>query len=372
MNTELRFLWWLHRRLTPDPRENHCWSPYSVTATLGLLAEITRGRTRAEVVEALGVDPADPEFVDSLHTAAYPEVESRDSVEPRDSVALAIVNRLWVDERLPLETGSPAALEQRFGAAIRAVPFREAPERARERINQDVADVTRQLIPDLVKPGAVNSDTVAALVNALYLKAPWQEVFDPNETRTGSFRTPAGELPVSLMRVSARLGYAHRHGWQVVRAGLAGGFDAFVLLPDAELVTAEPALDHETLLRLLEAVEPCPVELRMPRFAVSGSGELDEPLADLGVRQAFTPAADFASLTPRPLRISTALHEAVLRVDEHGVEGAAATAVMMRLTSLFDDPVRVRVDRPFLFLLRHRRSGVVHFLARITDPGRPQ
>ncbi|SDK70112.1 serpin B [Actinopolyspora mzabensis] len=365
VNTELRFLWWLHRRLAPDPRENHCWSPYSVTATLGLLAETTRGRTRAEVVEALGMDPADPEFVESLNAAASPEAESP------DSVALAIANRLWTDERLPLETDSPAALEQRFGAGIHTAPFRDAPERARERINQDVADVTRQLIPELVKPGAVNSETVAALVNALYLKAPWQEVFDPNETRTGSFRTPDGELPVSLMRVSARLGYAHHHGWQVVRAGVAGGFDAFVLLPDAELATAEPALDHATLLRLLEAVEQCPVELRLPRFAVAGSGELDEPLAALGVRRAFTPAADFAPLTPRPLRISTALHEAVLRVDEHGVEGAAATAVMMRLTSLFDDPVRIRVDRPFLFLLRHRQSGFVHFLARITDPGRP-
>jgi serpin B len=28
----------------------------------------------------------------------------------------------------------------------------------------------------------------------------------------------------------------------------------------------------------------------------------------------------------------------------------------------------VRVDRPFLFLVRHRTSGAIYFLARITRP----
>ncbi len=57
-------------------------------------------------------------------------------------------------------------------------------------------------------------------------------------------------------------------------------------------------------------------------------------------------------------------------VDEAGLEGAAATAMMMRLTAIVrePEPVRVEVDRPFLFLVRHRDSGALYFLARITDP----
>ena len=63
---------------------------------------------------------------------------------------------------------------------------------------------------------------------------------------------------------------------------------------------------------------------------------------------------------------------AVLRVDEQGLEGAAATAAVVSLTAAAPPsrPVVVRLDRPFLLLVRHRRSGEVYFLARVADPGR--
>jgi serpin B len=61
----------------------------------------------------------------------------------------------------------------------------------------------------------------------------------------------------------------------------------------------------------------------------------------------------------------------VLTVDEQGLEGAAATGMVMRALALHRDlsePVVVRVDRPFLFMVRHRPSGAVYFLARVTSP----
>jgi serpin B len=67
--------------------------------------------------------------------------------------------------------------------------------------------------------------------------------------------------------------------------------------------------------------------------------------------------------------VSEVLHQAVLRVDEQGFEGAAATALTMRLTSMIiDEPVAVTVDRPFLLLVRHAGTGAVYFLARVVEP----
>lgn len=63
------------------------------------------------------------------------------------------------------------------------------------------------------------------------------------------------------------------------------------------------------------------------------------------------------------------LHQAVLRLDEQGLEGAAATAVQMRTMSLISgDPLEVRVDRPFLLLVRHAGTGAVYFFARVVRP----
>jgi serpin B len=60
----------------------------------------------------------------------------------------------------------------------------------------------------------------------------------------------------------------------------------------------------------------------------------------------------------------------VLKVDEQGLEGAAATAVMIRLMSMDTRrPLEVRVDRPFLLVVQHAATGALYFLARVTDPG---
>jgi serpin B len=104
---------------------------------------------------------------------------------------------------------------------------------------------------------------------------------------------------------------------------------------------------------------------------VSATVELQQPLEAVGVHRLFTPGeADLHGLTPADAYLSKAVHQAVLRVDEQGLEGAAATAMMISLTAFVAPPrpVVVRVDRPFLLLVRHRASGAVYFLARVVEP----
>jgi serpin B len=55
-------------------------------------------------------------------------------------------------------------------------------------------------------------------------------------------------------------------------------------------------------------------------------------------------------------------------VDETGTEAAAATAVIIGLTSVEDPPVRVEVNRPFVFLIEHSSTGEILFLGQVTNP----
>jgi serpin B len=71
------------------------------------------------------------------------------------------------------------------------------------------------------------------------------------------------------------------------------------------------------------------------------------------------------------LFIAKALHKAFVEVDEKGTEAAAATAIVMGLTSapVQSEPPRVfRADRPFIFLIRHKASGAILFAGRVMDP----
>jgi serpin B len=121
---------------------------------------------------------------------------------------------------------------------------------------------------------------------------------------------------------------------------------------------------------LLPRLDQRRVALSLPRFEVTGRSELSTALTALGAGTAFTPEADFSALTPGHMRISALVHQSVLRVDESGLEGAAATASLVRLTAAVrePEPIRVDVDRPFLFLVRDQETGAVHFLARVTAP----
>jgi len=89
------------------------------------------------------------------------------------------------------------------------------------------------------------------------------------------------------------------------------------------------------------------------------------------VETLFGSSADLSGISSEPLYVSSAIHESVLKLDEQGLEGAAATALGMRL-AVFVPPkpvATVHVNKPFLLVIRHPASGAVYFLARVTDPG---
>ncbi|SFQ01186.1 serpin B [Amycolatopsis arida] len=365
-HAHLSFALALHRSVAGAAGDS-CLSPYSVASALTLAARAARGDTAGELAHLLAGSPAGlPEQAALLRAAA----ELAEPAERQEEPVLAVANTLWAWEKLPIRDEFRAELAGWVGGRVATAPFAEDPEGARRIINDDIDRATHGLVPELLTPGTVRDDTVAALVNALYLRTAWVFPFPESDTAEADFTAPDGVRRVPTMYQVERLGYAADAGWQVVSLPAVGGVQAVVLLPDGDLADREPGLDADTLGRLLAGTRERLVHLWLPRIRLDLRSELTRPLRALGVRTMFTSAADFGGLTDDPrLLVSDVLHQAVLRLDERGLEGAAATAVMMRLVMMPEgDPVEVRVDRPFLLLVRHAMTGAVYFLARITRP----
>jgi len=70
----------------------------------------------------------------------------------------------------------------------------------------------------------------------------------------------------------------------------------------------------------------------------------------------------------RDLFISAVIHKAYVDVNEEGTEAAAATGVVMRLTSVEPPPPVFRADHPFIFLIRENHTGSILFLGRLESP----
>lgn len=361
----LQFALDLHRVIGADGG-NSCFSPYSVASALGMAFQAARGSTADELRAVLNPGESDiAKQVDLLRDASVLSAGRGD-----DDPVLAVSNTLWAWDKLPLNDGFRTELSGWPGAKVATAPFVTDPEAARQAINADVAETTRDLITDLVPEGAVDASTVASLVNALYLKVGWREPFATDLTSEESFAAPRGARTVPMMRQVERLGYAAAGGWVAVGLPAVGGVQAVAMLPDGSLPDAESGTDAAVVSALLSELRPRRVALHLPRLKLEMNVRLTDVLRTLGVRSLFTPSADLSGLSDDPrLFFSAALHEAVLKLDEQGLEGAAATAMMIRMTSIdLDQPIEVRLDRPFLLLVRHASTGAVYFLARVTDP----
>ncbi|MCR4394728.1 MAG: serpin family protein, partial [Dehalococcoidales bacterium] len=93
------------------------------------------------------------------------------------------------------------------------------------------------------------------------------------------------------------------------------------------------------------------VKLSMPKFKIESEFSLKDALSKLGMPVAFTDQADFSGMDgKRDLMISDVVHKAFISIDEAGTEAAAATGVIVGVTSAPMEIVNLKLDHPFIFL----------------------
>jgi serpin B len=279
---------------------------------------------------------------------------------------------------VPLKPAWSVALQAAFGTAPRLVDFHAAPEVARQAINAHVAAATEGEITELLAPGQIDQLTRLVLTNAVYLAASWLLPFDAKDTAPGWFQRADGTAgPVAMLHQQQRLGYACGSGWQALQLPYVGGRLAMLLLLPDGPARAHPewALGAEQLASLAALVGTLawrPVQLWLPRFAFDATLELSGPLQRLGMRQAFTPAADFQAIgddPSEPFYLQLVIQRGVVSVDETGTVAAAATATGFATASARPEvPVELRFDRPFLFVIHDLATGYPLFLGRVADP----
>ena len=104
----------------------------------------------------------------------------------------------------------------------------------------------------------------------------------------------------------------------------------------------------------------------MPRFNTKNDLNMIPPLQNLGMKQAFTDFADFTNIADAQLLISSIRHITNIEVTEEGTEAAAVTIIGVGTTAMPVDPDPVfRVNKPFLFVIREKSTGVILFMGKM-------
>jgi serpin B len=353
---------------------NLFFSPYSISTALAMTYAGAAGDTSDQMASTLHFDlPGD-----RLHAAfnAYAlDLEARARVETDVTpFELSIANSLWGQQGFEFRPEFLDVLAENYAAGLRLVDYTSDPEAARRAINDWVSDETRKKIKDLIPEGAIDAMTRLVLADAIYFKATWMNTFDPDATTTEPFHLLTGDsVDVAMMHQEAPYRFVSGDGYQAIELPYqTGDMSMVILLPEeGQYVGFEDSLDPARVEAILNDLTPGLVSLSLPKFTYESSFSLQDALQSLGMTDAFDPdLADFSGMDgKRDLYIGSVLHKAFVAVDEKGTEAAAATAVIMQVTSApIGEPIPITIDRPFIYLLRDMRTGSVLFLGRVVDP----
>lgn len=348
-----------------DTEKNLLFSPYSLSVALAMTYAGARGETERQMAEVLHL-PAQ----DQIHAAFNALDQALAAKGERQDVALHFANALWPQKGAPFLNSFLDLLAENYGAGLRPLDFAR-PEAARQQINQWASDQTEERIQDLLPMGALNGPTALVLTNAVYFQAAWLNAFPQEATYKGGFKPLDGQqVGVPMMSQFATLFYTQRPGVQAVELPYAGNELSMVLLvPDAGTFEQyAQGLAAEELAAFLGTLQPVAMRLDMPKFSYDAGLELETPLAELGMANAFGLEADFSGMDgSRELFIEDVYHKAFIAVDEAGTEAAAASAVVVSRKGIGRSHELI-VDRPFIYLIRDVETGTILFLGHVINP----
>jgi serpin B len=342
-------------------------SPYSISSALAMTYAGARNNTKVQMARVLhfGLD------ADRLLPALARSTLDLTVRGAGGRYRLAVANRLWGQSGYAF-LQEFLSLNARFGTAgVQTVDFAHAEEVARETINAWVEEQTLEKIKDLLNPEDLNPLTKLVLTNAIYFKGSWLSQFDRELTRDGRFSVSAStHLTVPMMRQGPGAFLVGRQeGVGLLELPYVGNDLAMlILLPDSVegLASVEAQLDGRHLKMWIAALQREALAVALPRFRITQRLQLAKTLGDMGMSDAFGPQADFSGMDGgTSLSISAVIHKAFIDVNEEGTEAAAATAVVVGLRSM---PRSFVVDRPFVFMIRDKKTGSIIFIGRVVNP----
>lgn len=352
----------LLRKTIADVKDTNVFmSPLSVSMALGMTMNGAVGTTRTEMENALKLSGLSVEDINEYYKAMQTQLPV---IDPLTKLSLA--NSIWYRSGFAVKKTFLETNKNYFDAEVRELDF--AQSWAKDTINNWVARKTNDLIKDILD--IIPKDAVMYLVNAVYFKGTWKIQFDPKETRESYFTNEAGkQLKVNMMQLKDTFAYAKDEYAQYIDLPYGNGaFSMTIILPDYDKSTAEvlSSMSGERWNNIVTGLVKQEAAVFLPRFTTKNKFLLNNPLINMGMPKAFTAGAEFNNIADDDLMISRVLHDTYIEVTEEGTEAAAATVVEMNKTSIPEFPT-VNVNRPFVFVIREKSTGVILFAGKIGE-----
>jgi serine protease inhibitor len=335
-------------------------SPLSLNIALGMLLNGAEGETKSEIQNMLGFSDADLVTINASYAeiiAKLPHVDSK--------VTNLVANSVWHASAFPVEPAYLGDLKNSFSAQVFSKDFGSAA--TVNEINKWASDNTNAKIKTILEK--IEPHQVLFLLNALYFKGDWTTPFDKEATYKGTFTGESKTSEQDFMYNLGEYAYADNADFQMVELPYGNEKYAFVaLLPKSGTVSSLiGGLSQEKWNAAASEMKKQKIEVWLPKFEIETSKSLSKVLNILGMKKAFTDAAELGKISKaKDLLVDFVKQDTYLSVDEKGSEAAAVTSIGVGVTSVPIYP-QFRGDKPFAFAIVEKTSNTFQFIGKIAD-----
>ncbi len=329
--------------LSQNPGENTLLSPISVLLALSMTANGAEAETLTQMEAVFGL----PLVQLNEYLRAYVSQLPQD-----DKYKLYIANSIWLrnDPALAVRQEFLRTNTNFYQAQIYQAPFNQDTVAD---INNWVKQHTDGMIGQIIEE--ITPDNMLYLINALTFEAEWETAYVEYQIQPGLFITEDGqEQQADFMHSNEPLYLENADCRGFIKYYQEQKYAFVALLPNEGLTAADLAarLDGEKLHNLLANAQQTTVYAALPKFSAEYSCDMIDLLREMGITDAFDPMlADFSGIADLPLYISQVLHKTYIAVTEQGTKAGAATVAHLKCGASPDEPIKLTLDRPFIYLL---------------------
>ena len=339
--------------------DNIVASPLSMSYALALTANGANGTTRSEILQALDIDEADIDVLNSYFKTIYNEMPS---LSP--NCKLLIANSIWANSDHGFEFIDP--FKELAFSSYYAEDKSTTDKKYVADVNEWCSEKTNKLIPQFLAEGA--KPQPFTIINALYFNAKWHEPFSKSEIRQQDFHNIDGSVThVDFLKKTTIKKYMEGTTFRLLEYPYDGNtFSFYVLLPDEDenLDAVFAEVKDSGWSSIKSQLRPRNLAISLPKFKSEYRISAGPSLEHLGIIQLFG-SPDLSNMTDSRISNIGILQKCVLSIDERGAEGAAVTGIHGETSpGAPESPIAFDVDRPFIYLIEENSTGTIVFIGQ--------
>lgn len=339
-------------------------SPLSMSLALSMLYNGSATITKDELQQGLGYVGLTDEQVNISNRDL---IKALINADPK--VKMEIANSIWYRNTFQAKQSFLATNKDFLNAEVRSANFDNATKNA---INSWVSDATHDKITSIIDE--IPNDAIMYLINAIYFKGIWKYTFDSKNNQMLDFTMLSGSKKrCEFMVQESTFETLKNELFTAVNMPYGdGNFSMMVFVPNADKTNKDiiEALNQQnwaTWNNSLKRVDK--LKIYFPKFKFSYKNTLNDELYALGMKSMFTDDADLTGINEtEDIYVSEVKHKTFVEVNEEGTEAAAVTSVEIKLTSAITEPLEIKADRPFLFVIKEKQSNALLFMGVLNEP----